>query len=335
MGHGGRALVAIWSLSAMLAFSACGAPPGGQEAAGDEATVPEESPPVQDVASMFELDDGREMYLECTGSGSPRVLFISGLRGSAQDWSLVADGVKAAPVFKQVSEQTRACAYDRPGTPVGQYFSRSDPVAMPTTVGAMVDDLHELLEVSGETGPTVVVGHSIGGMAARLYAGTYPEKVDGLVFVDSTSTGIQDAMTAEQWKIQRKLLIGDTSESEAQYPNIERVDIDPSFEQVRAADPLQQMPLVVITADKPWGPIVEEQHAAGQLLPGIPPKFGYVLDKAAAKAQAGLAALLPGSKHITDTNAGHNVHQEQPQLVSDEVLTVVDLVREGADSAGG
>lgn len=283
--------------------------------------------PSADVATAFDIGDGRRMYLECSGSGSPRVVFISGQRASAQDWSLVARGVDDPPVFEQVSQHTRACAYDRPGTPVGESFSRSDPAPMPTTTEAMVEDLHALLEAAGETGPIVIVAHSVGGLAGRVYAATYPDDVVGLVFVDATSIGLQDAETPEQWEIQRKLLAGDISEALTEYPDIERLDFDASFAQVRAAKPLQQMPLVVISADRPWGQIVEQLHADGELLPGVPADFGYVLDEAAATSQAGLAALLPGSEHITDTDSGHNVHLEQPQLVADAVLGVVDEVR--------
>lgn len=39
---------------------------------------------------------------------------------------------------------------------------------------------------------------------------------------------------------------------------------------------------------------------------------------------------VSGSEHITKTDSGHNVHQEQPNLVAKAVLKVVNLVREGA-----
>lgn len=317
-------VIAVAAAVAVL-LSACSVPSGTSDRnGGSDAPTATRS---ADVAAAFDVGDGRKMYLECSGSGSPLVVFISGQRGSAQDWSLVADGIDDPSVFEQVSQHTRVCAYDRPGTPVGESFSRSDAVRMPTTAAAMVDDLHALLAAAGETEPTVVVAHSVGGLAGRLYAATYPADVVGLVLVDATSVGLQDAETPEQWEIQRKLLAGDITESLAQYPDIERVDFDASFDQVRGAPALRQMPLVVISADRPWGPIVEQMYAAGELLPGVPADFGYVLDEAAAESQAGLAALLPESEHITDTNSGHDVHHEQPQLVTDAVLDVVDDVR--------
>ena len=76
--------------------------------------------PAADFAGKFDVGGGRMMYMECRGTGSPTVVLVSGQRGSADDWSIVADGVDSPPVFSLVSEKTRVCAYDRPGTPVGE-----------------------------------------------------------------------------------------------------------------------------------------------------------------------------------------------------------------------
>ena len=87
------------------------------------------------------------------------------------------------------------CACDRPGTPVGEKPSRSDPVPQPTTAKDAVADLHALLSAAGEAGPYVLVGHSYGGLIVRLYASTYQKEVSGLVLVDALSEGLQDAET--------------------------------------------------------------------------------------------------------------------------------------------
>ena len=94
-------------------------------------------------------------------------------------------------MFPEVSKFTRVCAYDRPGTPVGEKPSRSDPVPQPTTAGDAVADLHALLRAAGEAGPYVLAGQSYGGLVVRLYAMTYPEEVSGLVLVDALSEGLQ------------------------------------------------------------------------------------------------------------------------------------------------
>jgi pimeloyl-ACP methyl ester carboxylesterase len=200
-------------------------------------------------------------------------------------------------------------------------------VLQPTTVKDAIADLHALLSAAGEKGPYVLAGHSYGGLIAKLYASTYPKDVAGLVLVDALSEGLQDAETSEQWGIQRKLIAGDVREGVALYPALERIDTDRSFDQVRAAPPLHSMPLVVLSADRPWGPQVPPMIKAGKLPKDVPRDFGYVTDTAQKKAQDRLAKLIPNAKHITNTNSGHEIHKEQPQLVIDAIREVVEAVR--------
>jgi pimeloyl-ACP methyl ester carboxylesterase len=49
-----------------------------------------------------------------------------------------------------------------------------------------VYELHTLLRAAGIRGPYVLVGHSIGGLIARVYAERYPKEIGGMVLVDST-----------------------------------------------------------------------------------------------------------------------------------------------------
>jgi pimeloyl-ACP methyl ester carboxylesterase len=266
-------------------------------------------------AGLVDIGGGRKMYLKCSGRGSPTVVLVGGLRASAEDWS-ISDKSKPT-VFSEVGKFTRVCGCDRPGTPVGEKSSRSDPVPQPTTAKA------------GEAGPYALVGHSYGGLIVRLYASTYPKDVSGLVLVDVLSEGLQDAETPEQSAIQRKLIEGDVRESVALYRALERIDVDRSFNQIRAAPPLRSIPLVVLSADRSWGPQVPSMMEAGKLPADIPPDFGYVTDAAQKKAQERLAKLVPNEKHITNTNSGHEKHKEQPKLVIDAIREVVEAVRSG------
>ena len=97
----------------------------------------------------------------------------------------------------------------------------------------------------------MLVGHSYGGLIVRLYASMYPKDVSGLVLVDTLSEGLRDAETAEQWPMQRILMESDLRESLALYPALESVNVDRSFDQVRAAPPLRPLPLIVLSADRP------------------------------------------------------------------------------------
>lgn len=50
----------------------------------------------------------------------------------------------------------------------------------------MVLQLNALLKAAAERGPFILVGHSLGGLVARVYARRFPDEVAGVVFVDSS-----------------------------------------------------------------------------------------------------------------------------------------------------
>lgn len=325
------AALGLSSLLLLTAAGACGSA-RGPEAEPSATTAPVPHPPTADVAGTVDIGGGRQMYLECAGTGSPTVVLISGLRASAQDWHMTESTAtpSAPPVFDAVAMTNRVCAYDRPGTVVGDTISRSDPVPQPTTSGAAAADLHATLAAAGEEGPFVLAGHSIGGTIARLYATTYPNDVRGLVLIDAPSEFLQDSETPAEWAIQRRLMKVDATEiadSVAEYPDIERLDIDTTFTQLRTAPALHPMPLVVISADELLGPQFPTMIATGALPADTPPDFGTTFDLAQARAQARLAQLVPNAIHVTETASGHNIHLTQPQIVVDAIRRVIDLSR--------
>lgn len=314
---------------------ACTSP--GPEARGSTTSTSTVAPSdpdevAQDLSGTVDIGGGRRMHIECSGTGAPTVVLVSGLRASARDWQISESAATppAAPVFEQVAQTNRVCAYDRPGTVVGDATSRSDPTTQPTTAAAAAADLHATLAAAGEVGPFVLASHSVGGLIGRVFATTFPDDVAGIVLIDAPSEFLQDNETPEQWAVQRRLMRVDASEiadSVQEYPDIERLDIDATFEQLRAAPALRPMPLVVVSADELLGPAFPAMIAAGQLPPGIDPGFGFTFDVAQAKAQAQLAQLLPGAVHITETNSGHDVHLIQPQIVVDAIRSVVERSR--------
>src|ERR1700693_2494262 len=125
---------------------------------------------------------GRRIYINCTGSGSPTVVLVSGLAETSIYW-----GGWIAPA---VAQNTTVCAYDRAGQ------GWSDPPASPQDGAAGVTGLHTLLDHAQIAGPYVLVGHLTGGAYARIFAAHYPDQVAGMVLLDSQPnealTGLPD-----------------------------------------------------------------------------------------------------------------------------------------------
>jgi pimeloyl-ACP methyl ester carboxylesterase len=299
----------------------------GASAAGIMNPAPS---PADDFAKTIDIGGGRKMYLECRGSGSPTVVLVSGLDAAADLWHRPEQD--APKVYPKIGKLTRVCAYDRPGTPYGTgQPSRSDPVPQPTTPRAGVVDLHALLEAADVPGPYVLVGHSYGGLIARLYASTYPDEVAGMVLVDVLSPELRAQMSPVDWETW-KVLNARQAKDIAEYPALERIDFDPSLDQVEGVRPMGSMPLAVLTADVPIADAVPKLIDNGELPADTPRDFGAIIDKANTVAQRQLAVLVPGAVHVTRTHAGHNVMIDNAPIVSRWIRKVVDAVRHGDTS---
>jgi pimeloyl-ACP methyl ester carboxylesterase len=288
----------------------------GAETTVREVTTTSAASPQPERAGAVDIGGGREIYLQCSGTGGPTVVLVSGFPDGAAAWgepSGQTDG--ASPVFADVAPFVRVCAYDRPGTGPG----RSTAVEQPTSGQDAAADLERLLAASGEVGPYVLVGHSYGGPVIRLFASTYPSQTAGLVLVDGLSEDLLDGLTAAQRAVYVEM------NSPMPDPGAEDVDWDATFEQLRESAPVPDIPVIVLTADRPQ--LTTEVLASGQLPEDVDQEFADALWAAQMAAQDRLAALFPGGQHITETNSTHYIQEDNPQLVVDSIREVVDSVR--------
>ncbi|CAN5396803.1 alpha/beta fold hydrolase [soil metagenome] len=125
--------------------------------------------------AMIDIGEGRKLRLVCEGARSdrPLVWLEAGAFGFAADWGATQDALNAAG--------WRSCAYDRAG------MGFSPPGPAPRDGLAIVSDFEKLVAASGETGPFILVGHSMAGLRLREYAGRNPGQVRGLVMVDAAT----------------------------------------------------------------------------------------------------------------------------------------------------
>src|SRR5215213_9225045 len=295
-----------------------------------QSATPMVASPIPDSGDFSGLVDigGRKLYMECHGTGSPTVVLVAGGRSSARYWTddLLHPDAPRTMVMPEVAEFTRVYAYDRPGTyfPIGDDVlpSRSDPVTQPRTVTEMVEELHALLQAAEVPGPYVLAGHSYGGLMARLYASTYPDEVIGLILVDAYTELLEDVMAPEKWQALVRLnqeLGSDVVVPIPGYGDAETTGYGADDAVVReavAASPLRPMPLAVLAHGKPFA-----QSAAA---PGFTPGE---LERYLLAANEAQAALVPNARVTVATESGHDIHQDQPELVVEAIRQVVMGVR--------
>jgi pimeloyl-ACP methyl ester carboxylesterase len=180
-----KRLAAVWALG-LLASACSGSSTDGTPASSTDATPASSAAPSSASAAPSDgatlhgtfADGGHELFLDCAGSGAPTVVMLHGIimepedlaDGGSSDWAWTRDELG----------ETRTCAYDRRN--VGQ----SEQVPGMSSAEDAIKDLHGLLRAAGEKPPYVLAGYSFGGLLSLLYAGTYPDEVEGIVLVDAT-----------------------------------------------------------------------------------------------------------------------------------------------------
>jgi pimeloyl-ACP methyl ester carboxylesterase len=164
----------------------------------------------------------------------------------------------------------------------GAGYGGSDPGAKPRTSERISEELHNLLEMAGEKPPYLLVGHSFGGYNVRVFNGRFPREVSGIILVDSvqedqykTLPPVWNQVGADlrkhfhqqaKWApilvglgIERLLLRSKGQDDnsylylQSKYLSARADELDHitvSAEQARAAGPIGDKPLIVLTAGR-------------------------------------------------------------------------------------
>ncbi|MBB6024219.1 pimeloyl-ACP methyl ester carboxylesterase [Paenibacillus sp. JGP012] len=122
---------------------------------------------------LYEIH-GNKMHLYTGGEGDVTIVLASG-------WGTANPYVDYYPLYEKLAPNAKFAVYDRFG------YGYSDKTDKTRDVDTVADELHELLQVSGQKPPYVLVAHSLGSLETIRFAQKYPDLVKGIVMIDGGS----------------------------------------------------------------------------------------------------------------------------------------------------
>ena len=281
----------------------------------------------------------RKLHLYCTGKGSPTIILIAGGGGFSIDWALVQP---------KVAEQTRVCSYDRAG------LGWSDPGPAEETVEETINDLHALMRGSGEKGPFILVGASIGGVFSQAYQRTFPVDVAALIFSNSANRvgfkgkdkggllwEITEADLRSSFPLPTSMKNPMPTREDDPYdrlpPDLQKVRLWLDVRLWKKSDPANATPDSLLSWRKEFLKEFDETEPGKKPPLGTLPVVVVSSNPPATDAnrrsrdEAGLRLdfLSSNTLHITASGSGHEIHLYQPDRVIEGVLQAVTAVRSG------
>lgn len=174
--------VGLVAVALMLAACSSNAGPRNENGTASAPSAPASAststaPPAYEepwLDRLVPVGGGRKLHTTCWGHGSPAVITLHGRIMPYDDarWAHQPDfQVLIAP-------HTTYCEYER--TNVGTSSKEAGPI--PITQSAR--DLRNLLDAIGIKEPVVLAAGSYGGVIGTLFAGTYPDRLAGIVLSD-------------------------------------------------------------------------------------------------------------------------------------------------------
>jgi pimeloyl-ACP methyl ester carboxylesterase len=235
--------------------------------------------------------DGRRIHMVASGGGVPTVVLEAGFSSTSRTWSRVQS---------ELARTHRVIAYDRAG------LGQSEPSAVPRTSRAIVEDLREALRSVGVDPPYILVGHSAGGLHARMFAGLYPAEVAGLVLVDPAPEDFYARAKREQPSLYAYFDSIDAASYSAGSPGevAEDAQWERTLQEVRETEGRYGGPVILLSSSRTdlreLGPLWTDEHR-----------------RWAARARR--------REYVPVEGAGHDIHRERPAAVLDAVRRVLRI----------
>ena len=271
-----------------------------------------ENPPASD--QMISVGSHR-LQIRREGKGTPTVVIDAGVTDQLDNWRAVQE---------HIARVTHIITYNRAG------YGKSEPGPLPRDSGCEAEELKALLDNASVPGPYVVVGHSLGGLNAQVFATKYPEDVVGIVLLDppplsfirgeeyTSFLAMADQMTAE-WQAIADTDVESTDVQEKaravffrMIASEHREMFGESARLVSEISSFGDTPLLVMAAGKPnpaFGDLAEEYQA-------------YWVEQSRSLSQKSSIG-----KFVLAEESTHHLYKDMPDLVVESILSVVYQVR--------
>lgn len=261
----------------------------------------------QKESDRFVDIDGHRQHILDKGEGSPVVIFITGAGVDLNNFSTVQT---------EIATLTRTLSYDRAG------IGLSEELNSERSVDHFASELNEILEKENIEPPYLLVSHSLGGFIARWFVQTYPEKVAGMVLIDPAYEGFMDTLrntrSAEQRRRMKDMVdLGITNAPKTTRKELELLKKDEEL--MRNTLLPQNIPITMLTS----GRFSEKERKAGATAEDI---AKWVQFHERLKLQA------PQMNHLVTDRSGTFIHQEEPELVIEQIKAILEEIRRKPES---
>lgn len=223
-----------------------------------------------------------------SGRGAATIVLFSGAGMGLQGW---------APLYPAIEGLGRVFAWNRPG------LHGSDPPRARQTGGAVIASLRELLGQAGLAPPYVLVGHSLGGLHANLFARRHPQDVAGVLLLEATHPADHAVLKKHEPQLLRALgrILALPQAFFRRNLQSELACVQDTVREIESAGAFPPVPLRVVTG-------------------GLTPR-SWMLSPAVVGArrahQQELARLSPLGRQVIAQHSGHFPQLTEPRLVLD------------------
>jgi pimeloyl-ACP methyl ester carboxylesterase len=233
------------------------------------------------------------------GSGSPVVVFESGLGEILEGWGQIQDSI---------SKIATTVSYDRLG------LGESSATEKPRTINNLANELNDFLEDNKVAGPYILVGHSLGGFIIRKFQDSYPEKVLGLVFVDPSHENLMERILATKAKAEADMMTKGMNGFYATRP----IAIQNEFKEIPKME--KEMKTIDFPKDIPITIIASYQIT--------PPPFKPEDIEIKKELFSDWIEDKPKAKLISTVKSGHFIHYSEPTIVINAIIEMIENVKE-------